>query len=350
MANTDLLGAEIAHQIDLIKTASGLGGLSTPVLKDIAKFVRATLLEYDSITSIKLRNELTKTINDYMLEQLGEWSETVQEQLDELIDNEIEFNATALDNATEVSVTKPTIESVTARIKNRPLVLNGRAISWDDYLSDYPKAQADRVKQIIVGGWNDGLTTREIVSQINGTSTVKGALQTSQRSAMMMAQDLTRHLSAQTRMEFGKANQDVIIGERVVATLDSKTSDYCRGADGQEYYYDKDGYNFPRPPFHPFCRSTITYITKVETDVGDTRPAVADGKAEQVSSKTTWYEWAKQNPSVAEASLGETRAYLLDNMSAEEFKKAAYNYLGEPLTLDEMKKRSDKVAKLLKDD
>lgn len=347
MADSNLTASELQHQIALIRTAKGLGDTAIPVLTALKRYVRGVLLEYDAITSIKVRDLVTKQISDYINEHLGDWVGDLQDTLLGMVDDEVEFRETLVTAAGGTA--KPPIESVVAAIKNKPLVLNDQAITWDEYLSDYPKAQANRIKGLIKGAWanKSTMTTRDLVSAINGTSTVKGAIDTSQRSAYMMAQDLTRQLSSQTRAVFGKANKGVIIGEQVLATLDSKTSEYCRNADGKKYYYKKDGYDFPRPAYHPFCRTTMTYITRSGVDTDANRPLVVDGKAKQVSAKMTWFEAAKQYPSLAEESLGETRAYLLKNMSADEFKKAAYNRLGEAMTLQEMRNSNKKVKELL---
>ena len=58
------------------------------------------------------------------------------------------------------------------------------------------QSQIAKVKQKIVAGWTDGLTTREIAQSITGTKSVKGVIQASQRSAYMMAKDVSTHTSA----------------------------------------------------------------------------------------------------------------------------------------------------------
>jgi hypothetical protein len=99
------------------------------------------------------------------------------------------------------------------------------------------------------------------------------------------------------------------------------------------------------------CRSTNILLIDPAYDLNldkGTRPAVVDGKAIQVDADTNWFDLAKKHKSIAEQALGESRAKLLDNMSAAEFNKIAFDSLGEQITLDEMIANSKKVASLLK--
>jgi hypothetical protein len=144
--------------------------------------------------------------------------------------------------------------------------LNNKAVSVDDYIGDYTPAQIEKVKQAIVAGWSNGQTTREISQSITGTRQVKGIMQASQQSAYRMSKDITSHISSQTKERLAKDNQDIIVGEKVIVTLDSRTSPICQGygsqdGGGKEFYYADDGYNFPRPPFHHNCILGGTEVT-----------------------------------------------------------------------------------------
>ncbi len=353
--------ATINHSVDLERAALGISKGVKPSLDNIADYVRLVLARYqeesgDKIKTIKDRDALIKDILTYMNGQLLPWSNEMTEQLDEMVAQEIKFDNAVLRNATGASLNVPTFDAAMLAITQKPLVLNNTAISWNDYIGDYTPKQLDAVKKAIIAGWADGLTTTQISRQIVGTKTIKGIIPASYRSAQMMVKDLTSHQSSMVKAEFGKKNNDVVVGEKMIVTLDSHTSPQCQkiGSQdngGKEYYYATDGYNFPRPGFHRFCRTTARFILAPEyeqTAIKRTRPAVVNGKAIQVDENTNWLDFAKAYPSVAETALGKTRAKLIDTMSADEFRKAAYNTLNEPLTLDEMAAKSKKIARELK--
>lgn len=353
--------ATINHSVDLERTALGISKGVKPALDNIADYVRLVLARYqeehgDKIKTIKDRDAIIKQILTYMDEQLIPWTDEMTEQLDEVISQEIKFENAVMRNATGASIVVPTAEAAMIAITQKPLVMNNKAISWDEYIGSYTPNQLREVKQAIVGGWANGLTTTQISRQIVGTKSIKGIIPASYHSAQMMVHDLTSHQSSEVRGSFAAKNTDVIIGEKVLVTLDSKTSPICQdlGSEdggGKEYFYATDGKNFPRPPFHRNCRSTMKFILSpeyAETAIKRTRPAIVNGEVIQVDENTNWLDLAKAYPSVAETALGPTRAKLIDTMSADEFRKAAYNTLNEPLTLDQMAAKSKSIAKELK--
>lgn len=354
MASINILTAEIAHEVDLQRVASGLGALSTPHLSAISKFVRSELLKTEKITTIKQRNQLIKSISEFMNNELGLFTSDLTKGLSDVIKEEVKFQAGVVSKVAGVSVAKPTVTDALKAVTAKPLVLNGKAIEWDDYIKSYAPNQVEAVKQILVAGWSDGLTTREIQQQITGTAKIRGVMQQSQRSAYMMAKDLTSHQSSIVKSKVGTDNSDIIIGEKAVVTLDSNTSPICQkygsqDKGGKEWLY-KDGQNFPRSPYHRFCRTSMIFLLAPEyreLEANRTRPAVINGESVQVDASTNWIDIAKSNNEFAEISLGKTKAKLLDDMSTKEFTKAAYNRLGEPQTLEQMKESNEKVMKLL---
>ncbi|AUR93830.1 coil containing protein [Vibrio phage 1.189.B._10N.286.51.B5] len=355
-----LIAVETGHQIDLIRYSNTMGANVNPHLTSISKKVREVLYKWDTLDTKKKMNEAINEISTYMEKELGKFTGEFESDVKALIKEEIDFQYGVAKQAigAGVAVSRPTIKATTQLINSVPMVLNGSAISVDDYIGDYTPNQIKKVKEIIVSGWanHSTMTTRDIAQQITGTKTVKGVIQASQRSAYMMAKDITSHTASQSKAKVGIDNQDLIVGEKVVVTLDSKTSPICQGlgsqdGGGKEYYYKDDGKNFPRPPFHPNCRSTMTYILAPEyreiAEEGRTRPAVIDGEAIQVPADTNWMELAKKYPSLAEQSLGKSRAAVLDTMSAKEFTDAAYNRMNQPLTLDQLVANNSKAAQVL---
>jgi hypothetical protein len=81
-----------------------------------------------------------------------------------------------------------------------------------------------------------------------------------------------------------------------------------------------------------------------------TRPAVADGKAEQVPGTQSYYTWLKNQPkAVVDEALGETKSKIFRNagLSPDEFKRAATNQFSQPLTIEQMARKNEKINSYL---
>lgn len=101
----------------------------------------------------------------------------------------------------------------------------------------------------------------------------------------------------------------------IVATLDSHTSEICRGLDGKVFPMKDYQAGVTAPPFHVFCRSTT--VPYFEDDFGQPGERAAkgeDGKTYFVPADMTYGEWKKkfvdQSPS-ADKSQSKTAADYL---------------------------------------
>ena len=354
MADTALATA-ISHEIALIKYSRTLGKDASKYIDSIMKALKEELLATDKITTKKQKDELIRFINELFNYELGDWNEELEKDITRLIKEEAKFHQASLSALVGEKVARPTLESITKAAFNTEMVLSGQAYTVDERIKQYDVNSVDKVKRIVTAGWSDGATTAEMMQQITGkqNSSVSNQMK---RSAYVLSKDLTSHVSSVAKTKVGMDNSDIIVGERVVVTLDSKTSPICQrlgslDGGGKRYYYAEDGYNFPRPPFHWNCRSVMTYILSDEYESLEeprTRPSVVSGKAKRVDSDTDWISLAKANPALARESLGADKAKILDSMSAEEFTRIAYDRLGNPITIDELVKKSKAAAAALK--
>lgn len=348
------LATTLSHEIALIRFSRKLGRDAQPHIDAIMKALREELLSTDKITTKKRKDELIALVNELIGAEIGDWTEELESELTALAKEEAKFHQAALSNLIGQKVARPTLESVIKTAFNTEMVLNNQAYTVDERIKNYNANSADRIKRIITGGWRDGLTTYEMSQQITGrqNSSVSNQMK---KGAFTLAKDVTSHISSTAKTSVGMANQDVVVGEAVVVTLDSHTSPICQrlgslDGGGKKYYYAKDGFNFPRNPFHYNCRSTMRYLLAPELEELEeprTRPAVVQGEAKRVDSEKSWMQLAKENPSLARESLGEERAKVLDAMSAEEFTRIAYDRLNQPIPLDELVKKSKTAARAL---
>ena len=353
-----MIAVQVGHQVDVIRFGASLGANVNPYLSSISKQIREILTRNEYINTAKLRDEIVREVTAVMNKELGAYTAGLESDLNPLISSEVAFQYEVVNAAVGkgVAVARPTIAETKKLINKVPMSLNGKAYYAADRIGNYAPTQISAVEQVIVSGWSTGQTTTQISRAITGTANVRGVIQTSQNSAYSLAKDLTSHISSMAKTEVGKQNNDLVIGEKAVVTLDSKTSHICQDigsqdSGGKEYYYDKDGYNFPRSPYHHNCRTTMTYILADEyrdiSDEDQSRPAVVNGKVIQVDATTNWMDLAKQYPSLARQSLGASRAAVLNEMTASEFTKVAYNRMNQPITLDQLARNNATAAKVL---
>lgn len=118
--------------------------------------------------------------------------------------------------------------------------------------------------------------------------------------------------------------EDGVKKYQILATLDNKTSDICRDADGDIYSVDKAVTGLNYPPLHVFCRSTtVPYYD--EQDISDETRTARDpktGKPYKVPADMTYEQWHKEfiesNP---EALLSEKKT---KNKNADKKQYAEY--------------------------
>lgn len=81
----------------------------------------------------------------------------------------------------------------------------------------------------------------------------------------------------------------------IVATLDSHTSDICRGMDGKHFKMSEWKVGETAPPFHVHCRSTtVPYFDDEFDAVGERAAKGADGKTYYVPDDMTYEQWSKK--------------------------------------------------------
>ncbi|MCM1326953.1 MAG: minor capsid protein [Bacteroidales bacterium] len=81
---------------------------------------------------------------------------------------------------------------------------------------------------------------------------------------------------------------------RIVATLDSRTSETCQEMDGKEFPLSQYEIGTTAPPFHVWCRTTTVPVFGDEFDkVGKRAARGKDGKTYYVDSNMTYKEWHK---------------------------------------------------------
>ncbi len=165
----------------------------------------------------------------------------------------------------------PSPETLKSIVTSRPF--EGKLLK--DWVKDYSDKDITRINKLINSGIVQGRSAKDVARDIFGTVKAKGTdgiTQHTRGSVNMMVRTAIQHISHNARREVALANADIIELEEWVATLDGKTSDFCKATDGKVF---KPGEG-PYPPAHIGCRSArVMYISQ---DIG-VRPSkpVTDG-------------------------------------------------------------------------
>lgn len=209
-----------------------------------------------------------------------------------------------------------------------------------EFLRDDFSAMSARNRRNVARAINIGLAQGEsiesIVRRVRGSSVNPGGvLAASRHDARRIVRTAVNHTTTRAREITYRDNSDVISGVRWVSTLDARTSQVCISLDGQVFGIDEG----PRPPAHPFCRSTTSPVTKSFRELGidlDEIPpgtrASADG---QVPDSVTYPKWLRrQSTETQNQVLGPTLAkhWRAGRVTVDRFIDSQYR----PLSLSEI--------------
>jgi SPP1 gp7 family putative phage head morphogenesis protein len=259
-------------------------------------------------------------------------------KLVELAGAEAAFEAKTLDKNTKksVNVNRVTGQEAYAYAKENPIAATGEML--DAFLENYTAKQVAQLSGTIARGYANGVPTAEIVRAIKGTkklSYADGIVEAAKHNITAIVRTAVQHVASAARFSTWEANRDILDGYKIVATLDSRTSQLCRSLDKTVYKLDSG----PRPPLHINCRSTtVAVINKFAfLDEGATRSA----EKGPVDARLTYYDWLKeQSAPFQDSAIGPTRGELLrkGGLSSDKFAKLNLGSNFEPLTLAEMRK------------
>lgn len=343
-----------SHAVYLNKLATKLGNDATPYLESIEKRITEVLSKLPNKTlSTKEVAAARAEINRITSEELQAY--TTQYKADNKIvgQHQAAFDAKTLDNVTtgyESSIPSAGIINTVA-IKAPLKVGDNQYTTYNRYINTYWKKYADMINDTVTTGFITGGTNREIASRILEQITLgvnDGDLAKAQRAAKTMARTATNHYATQATVAFVDKNDDAIVGYRFIATLDNRTSKQCSALDQE--IFDKDDNNLPLTPLHPNCRSRLIYEVNPKYKYDDstsTRPSNftdADNERDpkRVSSKKTYYEAVKaMNKADRAEILGPQLGAALGKMDSEAFAKSLIDSTYEPLSIVEMKAKSD---------
>ncbi|WP_438455317.1 minor capsid protein [Vreelandella venusta] len=277
---------------------------------------------------------------------------------EELAGHEAEFARTLLSESIEgILPAAPTAAAAYASAVAKPVL--GELV--EDILAEIPDKARKLVYSRIRQGVSQGETNYQIVRALRGTKALNykdGVLQTSRNDIERVVRTSRNHISTSS---YNDTYEALGVEEVMdVATLDGKVSKYCASIDGRKH---KVGTNHPRPPYHPFCRTT--QAPSFEGQIMGKRPFVralkvkgredrarfrsigemtqkqreeAGLKVGQVSAGTKYPQWFSNQPAAYQKEwLGPSR-YKLYKEGGYTIDRFVDPIKGE-LTLDQLRQR-----------
>lgn len=286
---------------------------------------------------------------------------TTQYKLDnkEVGQHQAAFDAKTLESVTtgyEAAI--PSAAAVNKAAITTPINVGDNKFStYNRYVATYWQNYTKAINDTVSAGFIGGGTNREIANSILEKITLgndASDLSRAKRAAKTMARTGTNHYSTQATVAFVDKNEEVLIGFRFLATLDGRTSRECSANDQLVF---KQGESMPTPPLHPNCRSRLVYEVDgrfTYDDSASTRPsnftdAEGDRNPKRVSSKKTYYESLKgMSAKDRNSILGSTLGPALSKMDADTFAKSLIDSTFNPLSIKDMKSKSNELARILK--
>lgn len=162
---------------------------------------------------------------------------------------------------------KPDPSAILKKASERP-VFGGELL--DRLLVQSVERNKAQVYSAIRQGFADGQTNSEVIRALRGTETLKhqdGLMHQSKVEVERVVRTARNHIGNTAYEDvYEKLGVTYVV---VVATLDGRTSKYCAAMDGTRY---KVGEAYPRPPYHPHCRSVLA--PSMDGDLVGNRPFV----------------------------------------------------------------------------
>ena len=375
MLSTDILAALTNKDILNQRFATDLSEQTNDILSEMARWLRSKLSDTHSLfgeelTPAKVRrfNNLLSTIEDKLDEVYSTINDLYMEQFRGLAIDDVDFVSQVINEELKENflMTKPGDARLWSAVMDNPLHFP------DDIKAPYVNfaqmvesldINAKRVADTISGGYYAGLTNQELVRQLIGTKKNNyqdGLVDISRRDANRIIRTSLTHVTSQARKRLYDDNKDIAFGYRIVATIDTRTSNICKSLDGRVIKFTAPKSAQILPPFHHNCRSaTVPEIYgRALKDSGATRAVnfkarkgAEKGTVGQVDAQQTYLDILRSQPlSQIELALGKVRAEIFKNagLTTDEFRQALADNMGRPLTLAEMAKKNRKILDYMK--
>jgi SPP1 gp7 family putative phage head morphogenesis protein len=342
------------HAIYTQRFAGHLANLFDPYSERLKRELRLIMLDAPETTqNIRRINQIVREYRGISLALYGDYNEEqILTELSSFAASESEFAVTNLKSVVKsasVEITAPASAQVWAAVNSAPLIMpsTGGVNILEPFIKEMEAIQIKKVSDLIRIGFMTGRTNVQITKDIAGKN---GYLDKQNRAKIKtMVRTATNHVSNIARQKTYEENDDIVIGYEILATLDGRTSDICRGYDGLVVKH-KDKVK-PMPPFHPNCRTTTSPVLDARFTADDeagTRASAGVTGGKQVDANKSYYQWLKDQGATGKHGrafvtdvLGKERADLFLNggLTIDKFKQLTMDELFRPLPLKDLRKK-----------
>ena len=348
--NSDLIAAEAAHATFINRVAAGNAKKVAEFLEEAETYIVKRLArEGDTIRNQARLNAVLRDVRKRLNAIYTRWEKLRDEDIAEIGPYEAGFQVGLLGKFTgDADLAAPSDAQILKAAQSKPLEIGraGSAVSFNSMLSEWKPSEIRLTNGVINSGFALGQTTQEISQRIR-----REVMPISRRDSDSVVITATNHMSNTAKVETYQENSDIVIGYRLIATLDSRTTAQCRSWDQTVVLWEDDFK--PAPPFHWNCRTQqVPELSAefAELDRDATRSAKGAEGGEKTSSTQQYYDWLNKQPaSFQDDALGRERGLIFRNsgLTPEDFRKASVNRMGEPLTIAEMAQRDERIKEYL---
>ena len=296
-ANEYLVDASTRHQIMLQRLSGGSFNKLKPILEKLQKDIRARLTENPTDFQMNRLTALMRDIQALFDAANSEVSKQLNLDLEEFIPYEIDFQYRMLGNAVTTELTLPAIEQVVASVTTVKAELISGGVTKRLTIAEMVETLGTKsatIENKIRAGVIEGKSVDQMVRDI-----MRIANQAYKRDVRTIVRTAFNLAGSEARRAVNAANSDVLIGERLVVTLDSRTSVTCYGLSVKAIIY-KIGEG-PQPPLHYGCRSIRVGVVDPRyavPGIKGLKSARGDSGVEQIDTDITFDQFLK-NQSVA---------------------------------------------------
>lgn len=315
MSNTGyLVDATTRHAIFVERYGHGRFNDLEPILNDMRDKLIARLGS-EPMTEFQLfrARTLLADINDITSEGFKQFELDLGGYLSEFSEYEAGFNSRMLGRAVTVDVDIPAIEQLNAALNDTDMVLtqaSGEAqrMTVNEAINQFSAKKSREIRSMINEGLISGETTDELAKKVKRA--VNGRTKAQARA---LVSTTISAVSNQARSETAKLNSDIVKFERVVATLDTHTSDICISADKTVWPVGKG----PQFPIHFNCRTLRVMVVEDEYAIPglEGKRAAAGGP---VSANLSYRGWLKMQPKEIRERVSIKKTYSLAELAALE--------------------------------
>lgn len=337
--------ALVLHQAYLEYYANGLVREWVKIVDKLERDLRVAVSYYDD--SNRYQTKVKEITKEGLTTFEKDATILIREDLKNFSIGEVDFYQDAFSSALDpfgLEVNKEDPSKIYNRVENEKLNFSdGVVFTILLYLRKFLQDNAKRIQDSVESAILLDQGARQINSNLFSAT---GQLHITKNRLSVVGHTLVNHFTNRVKGRVIQNNRDKIKGYQWVSVMDSRTSTFCRWADGKVWNYDTGTGSLTapyEPPNHNNCRSSTTPIFYSYSELG-LGPEYKDDFPGTPPKQTTYYDWLQRQPvSIQKEVLGLTRYNLWkkQNVSPTRF----YNNRGKYLTLPELQEKNIEIPK-----